>query len=214
MTNDDIDIDPSADDESIPDSVSSTSTIPDDIPTDRALDWVLAITAYCEQEGHDAIGKQLGEIYQLLGQRDIDDKDMTESPTTDAPDDDPYIDALQAKSWVAADDTLTSITLDTHPDGTPYMYEYHWTTETYIAGGQIQLAIDDDDVTIRDIDTDDNSPVVQLEWTGDDTNDNTDDNYRHTCPDCDTSFDVQWDRTDLAPLQHCPFCGYNLQKHD
>lgn len=36
--------------------------------------------------------------------------------------------------------------------------------------------------------------------------------YMNHCPNCNVKFSVQWDREDMAPIQHCPYCGYFLQK--
>lgn len=74
---------------------------------------------------------------------------------------------LNDKTWVAHDDTVTLSETDRESleDGVePYLLEFKWTTETYISHGQIQLAFNDSDVSVNDIEAEMDNPVVWLSW--------------------------------------------------
>lgn len=67
---------------------------------------------------------------------------------------------LEDKDWVADDDEIIPFE--------DIATDYQWTHESYIAHGQIQLAFEDPDVLVSDIEADADSPIVYLTWVGDD----------------------------------------------
>lgn len=54
------------------------------------------------------------------------------------------------KTWFAEDEWLDEVTAGLEGEQTLY----HWKTETYITAAQVKLAVEDDDVTVGDIEKD------------------------------------------------------------
>lgn len=65
---------------------------------------------------------------------------------------------LVEKPWLAQDE---AIIITTPFD--PYWDQFLWTSETYFSHGQVQLVINDDDVTICDIEAEGDTPMIWLE---------------------------------------------------
>lgn len=71
---------------------------------------------------------------------------------------DDVFNAMVAKGWVAEDDAII-----VKSPFNPEWDQFLWTTETYIGHYQIQMVIDDSDVTICDIEAEGDSPMIWLE---------------------------------------------------